>query len=200
MPTGTIRTSSPNDQMTHSCSADGQVLFCGASDGLPWNLGRLSPGADSAAEYLTHTEFREAVPVISPDGHWVAYQSDETGRFEIFVARFPNTTEGKRRISSDGTGGYSPVWRPDGRELFYRSTQAMMAARVVETEPAFRWEGPDVVFSDTYFVGDFRYFDVSRDGHRFLMMTESESTDRASTELVFLENWFSEITARVPVN
>ena len=192
-------TTSPNDQMAHSCSSDGEtVLFCGENNGLPYNLGKLSMRAERTAEYLTQTEFREVVPIISPDGNWVAYQSDETGQFEIYVSRFPNVPEGKRRISTAGNGGRYPVWGPDGSELFYRSTQAMMMVRIVETEPAFVWEGPEIVFADTYFVND--YFDISRDDGRFLMLKESQSPERSSTQLVFVESWFEELKRLVPTD
>jgi len=194
-------TRSPNNQMAHSCPPDGKtVLFCGRNNEKPYNLGRLSMGEGLTAEYLTDTEFREVIPIVSPGGNWLAYVSDETGQFEIYVSRFPNVKDGKRRISTDGNGGYAQVWGRDGSELFYRSTQAMMMVRIVETEPTFVWEGPEVVFEDTYFVNDYRYFDISADGQRFLMMKESQSPERSSTQLVFVESWFEELKRLAPTD
>jgi len=78
------------------------------------------------------TKFWEGAPVLSPDGHWLAYVSDESGRYEIYVRPFPGPG-GKWQISTDG--GNEPVWPAKGHEIFFRSRDAMMAVEVTTTPP-----------------------------------------------------------------
>ena len=87
---------------------------------------------------LFQSEASERNPAISPDGQWIAYASDRTGRFEVYVERFPMLSE--RRLVSAG-GGTEPLWSPDGRELVYRSGDAIMNVPV-RTEPDLAIETP----------------------------------------------------------
>lgn len=81
---------------------------------------------------LVQTSFSESTAAISPDGRWLAYQGNDTGTAEIYVRRFPNVAGGGRSLASAG-GGTQPLWAPDSRELFYRSTSgAVMRVGVVE--------------------------------------------------------------------
>ncbi len=82
---------------------------------------------DQATELLLDAEFFETAPAISPDGGWMAYESNETGQNEVYVQRFP-TLGGKQTISTDG--GRQPLWSPNGRELFYRAPKGMMVVPV----------------------------------------------------------------------
>ncbi|HSK39446.1 MAG TPA: hypothetical protein VK943_06735, partial [Arenibaculum sp.] len=94
------------------------------------NLTRVRLGVDTAPVPLLATEFDEEAVALSPDGKWMAYQSDETGRTEVFVRPFPDVDDGKQQISSGG--GVAPLWSRDGNELFFLSDAGeMMAARVV---------------------------------------------------------------------
>ena len=88
--------------------------------------------------------FIEGSPALSPDGRWIAYRSDETGRLEIYVRPFPNVDEGKWPITTDG--GTVPVWAPSGRELFYQNGDSVMVVPI-ETEPTFTYGKPQVLFS-----------------------------------------------------
>ena len=119
-----------------SWSADGQTLLFWEISGTgaaSIDIGLLSLEGDRAKELLLGTEeFNEAVPAISPDGDWIAYDSNETGELEVYVQRFPGLG-GKVTISTDG--GSQPLWSPDGRELFYRGPRGMMVVPVLETEP-----------------------------------------------------------------
>jgi serine/threonine-protein kinase len=91
-------------------------------------------GDREARPYLA-TEFAEASPMISPDGSWLAYQSNESGRFEIYVRPFP---DGGGRIPISNAGGIEPLWSRDGRELFYVDPDRRLVSVQVETSPAFR--------------------------------------------------------------
>ncbi len=85
--------------------------------------------------------------MISPDGHWIAYASNESGQLEVYVRPFPNVEGGKLQISSDG--GTEPVWAPREEELFYRNGEAMMMVGF-KTEPTFTAGSPEVLFTGSH--------------------------------------------------
>jgi Tol biopolymer transport system component len=140
------------------------------------------------------TPFNERAARLSPDGRWLAYVSNESGRDEIYVQPFPGPG-GKWQISA--SGGNEPVWSRDGRELFYRSGEKMMAVSVVFGE-TFSAENPRLLF-EGHFVpsrrGDAAY-DVSPDGQRFLMVKRVQES--IPTQLNIILNWFEELKRRVP--
>ena len=140
-------------------------------------------------------KYNEIRPQISPDGKWMAYQSDQSSRWEIYVCPFPPVVNSKRWLVSKA-GGESPLWSPDGKELFYRSPDAIMAVSV-KTEPAFKPGLPISLFPDKY-VGQ---FDISPDGKRFLMLKpeDEESETEAPRKIVVVLNWFEDLKDRVPV-
>jgi hypothetical protein len=119
---------------------------------------------------------------FSPDGRWIAYQSDESGRSEIFVAPFPRPG-GKRLIST--SGGSFPRWRADGKEIFYLANGTLMAAEV-----AIKSEGIEVGAIRSLHIPvtwpHYKY-DVSADGQRFLVATPREQ--KSSTPLTLVQNW-----------
>ena len=138
--------------------------------------------------------FDQYHPSLSADGRWIAYQSNESGRDEVYVRPFPDVASGKWQISS--AGGSHPVWARSGRELFYRSDEEMMAV-AIETEPAFSPGNPTRLFEDPYLRGFRREYDISPDGQRFLMIKEGSSND-APRELHVVLNWFEELKRLVP--
>jgi serine/threonine protein kinase/Tol biopolymer transport system component len=147
---------------------------------------------------LLQEPFNEAAPMFSPDGRWLAYVSDESGQYEIYVRPFPSL-DGKWRISTDG--GEGPLWNPNGRELFYRNGDKMMAVDVT-TQPTFSAGRPKMVFEGPYAPdpsGGRPNYDVSRDGQRFLMMKSLELQGVSLTQINVVLNWFEELKAKVPV-
>ncbi len=126
----------------------------------------------------------------------MAYRSNETGRFEIYVRTFPDVDVGKWQISKDG--GSSPVWRPDGRELFYRTGDAMMVVSI-DAKPNFTAGNPEVLFTGEYYSGPGRHYDVASDG-RLLMLKEAEQTEEISarTQFIVVQNWFEEFEDLLP--
>ncbi len=182
-----------------SWSADEQtLLFWETGGGPPADIGLLSMEGDRTSELLLQTEFRETAPAVSPDGGWIAYDSNETGESEVYVQRFPGLG-GKVTISTDG--GSQPLWSPDGRELFYRGPRGMMVVPV-ETEPTLRLGDPSVLFeTQYYFFRTRRTYDLAPDGQRFLMVKEGAATDDSAGPAVQIHvvlNWFSELQAQVP--
>ena len=130
---------------------------------------------DRKAYLLSNSVFDEQTPKLSPDGRWLAYSSDETGNYEIYVQSFsPDGKLGsdKKRISTNG--GKYPVWRRDGSELFYVATDsAMMATNVKTVGTDFEFSAPKALFTTRMLSWgtNFHEFDVSPDGQRFLIGT-----------------------------
>ena len=104
-------------------NTNGEQLVIGGGATAAMGLGlrdifSFRPGVDRAAVPLVaSTEFQEAAPALSPDGRWLAYHSNETGRFEVYVRPFPNTDSTRVLVSNDG--GVAPVWAKSGGELFF---------------------------------------------------------------------------------
>ena len=158
----------------------------------------VSLGEARATEVLIGTEFSEYSAALSPNGAWVAYQSDRSGRFEIYVQPFPDVEEGGLSLISPAGGQY-PVWSPDGRELFYRDLAGRMMAAPVQTEPTFGFRAPEALFDGPYLVGPIsaRAYDIASDG-RFLMIKEG-ADDAAPPQIVVALNWGQELLERVPL-
>jgi Tol biopolymer transport system component/predicted Ser/Thr protein kinase len=173
---------SPNSGQAPSASS-GQV----ASAGL---------GQARTAQPFLRTRFDESVPRFSPDGRWLAYISNESGHFEIYVQPYPGPG-GKWQISTEG--GTEPVWNPNGRELFYRSGDKMMAVEIT-TQPGFSAGKPRMLFEGQYEPSPATTpnYDVSRDGQRFLMLKPTESAEVAPTQINVVLNWFEELKQKVP--
>ena len=142
---------------------------------------------------LLATPANETAPRFSPDGQYIAYVSDASGEDAVYMRSYPvpNTTW---PISNGG--GREPVWAPDGRRLFYRKGNAVMAVSI-RTEPRFSAGTPVLLFEGNYEIGEFDQpnYDVAPDG-RFLMMQAGE----AATPTVFhvVLNWFTELETLVP--
>ena len=161
----------------------------------------LRPGTDDAAIPLIATdEFWEQGPAISPDGQWLAYSSNETGRQEVFVRPFPNVDGGKWQVSTGG--GALPEWAHTGRELFFVNVQDReLIVAEYEAESTFRVVGLETLFTIPQGVhltenGDF--YDVAADDQRFLMARSTADPMGATGRYVLIQNWFEELKARVP--
>jgi len=146
---------------------------------------------------LTDTDYRETLAEPSPDGRWIAYVSDETGREEIFVQSYPDM--GARRLQISTTGGTQPLWR-DQNMLYYRNGDAIMAV-AVSTEPdrTITVGQPEVVIRGSYANPQGgRTYDIGPDG-RFLMLKDVE-IQSGRPRIVVVENWFSELNRLVPTD
>src|SRR5262249_12637138 len=153
--------SSKNVKVPTDVSPDGRlVLFNELNPKTKWDVSILSLSDRKVTPYL-QGEFDEVAPMFSPDGRWVAYSSNESGRYEVYVQAFPGPG-GKWQVST--TGGVSPVWRRDGKELYYLSVDQKLMSVSVKTGEAFETEAPKVLFPMHVRNDPSRLYDVSADG------------------------------------
>jgi serine/threonine-protein kinase len=178
-------------------SPDGQWLVLRTADVVCCDILAMRPGVDSAPQPLVATSFRERSPTLSPDGKWLAYASDETGRFEVFVRPFPDAQSGKWQVSTDG--GSLPHWSRQGDELFFVDGANDMQAVRVSTKPTFGILTKQRLFSATGYFGSpwAQAYDVSPDGRRFLMLRVGSATGVGSVSLVLVENFVTELRRRM---
>ena len=193
---------SANGQLPLTFSPDGtQLVFYEIHPETVRDLHVRSMDADGTSTPLLVTEFNELNAEISPDGRWLAYQSDASGHFEVYVRPFPNVEDGQWLISRGG--GTKPLWERDGRELFYWSLSGQLTAVPIEAEGCFTFGNPEVVFEQTYFGNTFlgRTYDISPDGKRFLMIKQaSPGGETEPTQLILVLNWFEELKRLVPTD
>ena len=127
-------TTSPTPTGAYSLSPDGKSLFHRDAGTSAWNLHVLSMEGEFSSQPLLDSEFAERSAAISTSGRFIAYESNESGQFEIYVRPFPNVDDGKWQISRDG--GVAPVWHPKEQELFYRNGSVLEGVSI-KTEPTF---------------------------------------------------------------
>jgi serine/threonine-protein kinase len=187
------------DQFSHAFSPDGNHLVF--SEGIQRDLGMLSMEDGRETDRLLATEFSEWSADISPDGRWLAYQSNASGPEEIYVRPFPGVDEGRWQISTGG--GSHPLWAPDGRELFYRDGASNVVAVPMRQGPSFQVGTPELVIEGPYIRSDFgRNYDIAPDGERFLMIKSTGEADGAAAQgrVNIIFNWFEELKTRVPTD
>jgi Tol biopolymer transport system component len=145
---------------------------------------RLPAGDAAVPESLLTTEYSKDEPRLSPDGRWVAYNADESGRWEVYIAAFPSFTD-RRQVSN--SGGVQGHWRKDGRELFYLSLDGTMMSVSVTPGPSIEVGVPQVLFPTRVAVAPTRdQFAATANGQRFLLI---EPTETGPTPFVVLLNW-----------
>ena len=162
----------------------------------------LPSGLDRKPTLFLESRFNLTHPEFSPDGHWMAYVSNESGAAEVYVQAYPGPGE-KIRIST--AGGIEPVWTATGRELLYRaqtgSGQAFFSAAIRSLSP-FQHDTPRLLFEagprEYGSTTPIRGWDVSADGQRFLLLRPVESTDRPVTMIHVVMHWAEELKRLVP--
>jgi eukaryotic-like serine/threonine-protein kinase len=152
----------------------------------------LLTGATRTVQPLIQTPFSARDPRFSPDGHWLAFGSNESGRPEVYVQPFPGLGA-KWQISTEG--GVAPVWEGHGRELFYQSGNKLMAV-AIQTQPTFVAGPPHVLFDGAYVADGSNDYDVAPDG-RFIMIQTGQS-EAPATQIALVQNWFEELKRRAP--
>jgi Tol biopolymer transport system component len=191
--------STSNDVLPNDWSPDGRFLLY--SERAPntrmdlWVLAARGVGSDPPrGTPFVRTQWDENFARFSPDGRWVVYQSNQTGRYEIYVRKFPADDSGPGgKLISTG-GGIEPRWPRRGKEIFYIGSDNMLMAVDVRSGATIEAGVPRPLFP-TRPVGVLRY-DVTADGQRFLVATPTDEAVSAPVTVVL--NWFGELRRRVP--
>jgi serine/threonine-protein kinase len=144
------------------------------------------------------TQFNEYRPALSPDERWLAYESNESGQFEIHVRPFPDVGTGKWQVSSGGGG--EPKWSRDGRMLFYLGPTSLMEAAVGDGAAFTRVTPKAVLDREPYLYNPVppRSYEVSPDGQRFLFLKRSAAVEAEPPQIIVVTNWVEELKRRVP--
>jgi serine/threonine-protein kinase len=192
----------------NAVTPDGKTLIFRAPGANGKNdLFAVPMGGDRTAKPLIATEHDELNAAISPDGKWLAYQSDLTGRMEIYVRPFPDVDANQWTIST--AGGVKPAWGPLDGELLYLAGDSLMSVRVTPTSaPVTPAAGrglsvgaPIALFpvSAYFFGGIGRNYDISPDGKRFVMFKNPPTATGGSAPIMVVLNWLEDVKARAPI-
>jgi Tol biopolymer transport system component len=184
------------DRYTGSVSMDGKFFvftLAAPEGGEIWTV--PLQGTPDATRYFANG-YNLAHPVLSPDGRWMAYDSDESGRVDVFIQSFPDSE--RKRVKVSPTHGSEPMWTRGGRELVYRDGDNVMAVSInLETGAS---GPPQILFSRPYPDNPGwtrpRSYDVTPDGEKFLMTRLPGELPRP--RIVVVLNWFEELQAKVP--
>jgi len=179
-------------------SSDGKYLFFQESETpTGFDIWLMDLSSEFQTQKLLGSSANELHPSISPDSQWLAYASDETGQWEVYVRPFPESAR-KIRISTEG--GWEPIWSPDGKKIYFRNLNGTSIFEVQfdsdkaeAGKPEILIEGP---FKEGLFYGPM--YDLAPDG-RFLVLTKNTQEFRP-TEIRVIQNWLEELKRLVPVN
>ena len=199
-------TTSDRLQIAAAWSPDGETLaFVENRSETGNDIWLLQVRGDRRPRALVQSRFTEGYPDFSPDGHWLAYASDESGRSEVYVQPYPGPGP-RQQVSTDG--GTGPAWSRVGGELFYTTTTqtvggqaafTKMMAVAVGLQPALTAGAPRMLFEGRYGASAaIRSYDVTSDGRRFLMVQQKERPAVKASEMILVQNWLAELKARVP--
>jgi Tol biopolymer transport system component len=194
------------DVRAHSISPDGRRLAYyerGGETGddlwtLPLDLSEPERPKPGKPEVFLRTPFSEIIPVFSPDGRWIAYQSNESVNYEVYVRPFPGPG-GKWQISTGG--GQYPIWSRNGHELFYETPDnRIMVTDYAAKGDSFAAGNPRLWSEKQIFETGSVNADLSPDGKRFAVFPKAETTgeDKGSLHVTFLLNFFDELRRKVP--
>ena len=186
---------------TYSVSPDAKRLVLRElAQKTGYDVVMLSMDGERRVVPLLNTQFSERNAEISPDGRWLAYQSNESGVFEIYVRPFPDVNAGRWQISTGG--GEKPLWARSGGELFYLTLTESLMSVPLQVGASFTFGNAGIALEEPYFAAVFadgRTYDVSPDGRRFLMIKEfGRAGETAPAQLIFVENWVEELKRLVP--
>ena len=193
-------------QNAESYSPDGRALAYTAADpGSPSKIVVVPLQGENKPRSLDDNKYAEGSPKFSPDGHWLAYCSNESSKPQVYVQAFPGPGP-KAQVSNDG--GTDPVWRRDGRELFYRNGDSMMAVPV-STTSGFSTGRPQQLWKGRYSHGmssscgppglSSSNYDVTVDGKQFLMIKDDDQDSATSRQIIVVLDWTDELNRLVKV-
>jgi len=177
----------PEDQWAGDVTPDGRtLLFRSGGAGPVRSIHTLPLQGPRTPRVFLANQFDNHSPALSPDGHWVAYVSNESGRLEVYVRPFPGPG-GRWQVSL--AGGTEPVWAGNGRELFYRNGTRMMVAAIA-LHPTFTVGARRVLFEGNYLNDPvYRSYDVTRDGRSFVLVRSPKPLG----DFIVVLNWFDQL-------
>jgi len=201
-------TQSNNPQLPWSFAPDGKQLALVEIDPATgadiWTIPVETEGSGLRAgkpEVFLQSPFQERCPMFSPDGRWLAYMSNESGAYQVYVQAFPHKGS-KRQVSTD-RGGY-PAWSRDGKELFFSSIPSshgqLMAVSYQSRGDSFETDKPRIWSRHLAGFGTTRSYDPVADGKRIVALTAAEATQGPHDRVVFLLNFFDELRRRAPLS
>ncbi|MEN8377042.1 MAG: hypothetical protein ABFS34_16580, partial [Gemmatimonadota bacterium] len=157
-------------------------------------------GDSAVSPLLASPAYEEVAIALSPDGRWLAYSSNESGRYEVYVRPFPEVDSGRWQVSRDG--GNEPLWAHSGQELFYRSANGDLMAVSVQPGTGFRAGEQRVLFSASGYLSSASNteYDITPDDRRFIFKRQvgAEETGPQTLTAVLVQNWLSELSAGGP--
>jgi len=192
-------TTSPHRQYPWAFTADGKSLVIRDTDPKTGpDVSVISMEGDHTPKPLIHSAFNEQNAELSPDGRWIAYQSNESGRDEIHVRPFPAVDSGHWQISTDG--GARPLWARSGRELFFVDPRGRLMVASIQTNPGFAAGNPAVAvdYANGFIIATGRNYDVSADGRRFLLIKSALRDQTNASQLHVVLNWTEELKRLAP--
>jgi len=184
----------------NAVSPDGKALIFRVAGSSKNDLFVLNLEGDHAVTPLIATEHDELNAAFSPDGRWIVYESDLSGRSEVYVRPYPDVNASQVTLST--AGGFKPVWSPSGREVFYVSAAGRMMSVAVDATRGFTAAAPVELFDMSgFFLGAVgRNYDVAPDGKRFVMV--KEPTDRSGAvsvnQFTVVLNWAEDLRRKAP--
>ena len=162
---------SDDDSYASDWSQDGRFVAYSTGSMAGGDLWAIPLTGERQPIEVATSDFIEGDGRFSPDGNWIAFVSNESGRSEVYVQAFPN---GGRKVRISVDGGSQPRWRGDGRELFYLDAKRRLLAVPVDVDSAGVVTGqPEVLFQTRPDVAGYADYDVTQDGERFLMVASS---------------------------
>jgi serine/threonine-protein kinase len=192
-----------------SFSPDGTRLVVGPGTPPFW-LRLQTIGVDEAPQPLIEAGFDEVGGEISPNGRWIAYQSRESGRYEVYVRPFPDVSATRIPVSAEG--GARPMWSWDGRELYFSTAQTwgpivtadsgtiLSVSVQPDRKGGLTFGAPKVVVKGPYIAPQAgRHYDIAKDG-RFVMIKDARTPEELATpsDIIVVQNWFEELNRLAP--
>ena len=193
-------------QIPTAWSSDGgEILYIQSAPGnlSSFDIWVLSLDAERTAKPLLHAEFSEDFAEFSPDGRWIAYFSNQSGRNEVYLRPYPNVNAGVTTVSTNG--GSMPLWHPDGREIIYvqslpeKPRERQLVA--VPFDDGVLGQPETLIDLGSYWgfiAGGF--VDIHPDGNRFLVVKEQSDDELPNDQIVVVLNWLEEVTRLVPTD
>jgi serine/threonine-protein kinase len=194
---------SPNRQAATGVAPDGRAIFTETAPTTREDVMAVTLDRPHSVTPLVRSSARERNGDVSPDGRWLAYESDSSGQFEIWVRPYPAVGTAQWQVTTGG--GTRPLWMPRGQELLYVATGGEVMSVAVPSGSSWGPATPKVLVKGGYSTNPLdpiRTYDVSADGQRFLLIKPAQRPpqgDSPSDGLIVVLNWVDELERLAPL-